>query len=114
MHILQRLFAALLLVGLCACAPNSAYRTHLVDLDKDASCQRASANMHDDLPQVCGSVTPESVRGLYELHFVEFDDQGWLFPNTPPSADALATNPSNQIDNLMDRLTYLLAKKAKT
>ncbi|MGN5477299.1 hypothetical protein ACTMU2_11620 [Cupriavidus basilensis] len=92
----------------------SAYRTHLVDLDKDASCQRASANMHDDLPQA-SAVTPESVRGLYELHFVEFDDQGWLFPNTPPSADALATNPSNQIDNLMDRLTYLASpKKAKT
>ncbi|CAG9168921.1 hypothetical protein LMG23992_01347 [Cupriavidus laharis] len=69
--------------------------------------------MNDDLRQVCGSVTPESVRDLYELHFVEFDDQGWLFPNTAASADALATNPSNQIDNLMDRLTFLLAKKGE-
>ncbi|MGO4766201.1 hypothetical protein AB4120_27025 [Cupriavidus sp. 2KB_3] len=110
MHILQWLSIALLLGGLCACAPNSAFRTHLVDLDKDASCQRASAKMHDDPRQLCGSVTPESVRGLFELHFVEFDDQGWLFPNTPASADALATNPSDQIDNLMGRLTSLLAQ----
>ncbi len=126
--VLQWLFAALLLVGLGACAPNNAYRTHLVDLDKDASCQHPGTGTRDDpqSKQACGSVTPESVRGLYELHFVEFDDQGWLFPKPPASADALATNPSgqidkqaynqidsqidNQIDNLMDRLTSLLAK----
>lgn len=109
-RILQRLFAALLLAALCACAQNSPYRAHLVDLQNDTSCERTSADLRRDMPQACGSVTPESVSGLYELHFVEFDDQGWLYPDTPASAEAPATNPGNQIDHLMKRLTFLLAR----
>jgi len=87
---------------LCACAPNYAYRTHLVS-PCDANCP--PANAATDAP---GDVTPEVVPGAYELHFVEFDDQGWLYPDRSASGEALATAPSQQIDHLMARLRQLL------
>ncbi|MWA31137.1 hypothetical protein [Burkholderia pseudomallei] len=56
----------------------------------------------------CEHVTPEVDDGVYELHFVEFDDQGWLYPDKPASGDKLAAQPSHQIDHLMERLRQIL------
>ncbi|PLP97644.1 hypothetical protein CYJ10_26175 [Cupriavidus pauculus] len=108
-----RVACGLALLALCACAPNSAYRTHLVDLGKDQSCQRPGIGTTGaaPLPEICAQVSPEAVKDLYELHFVEFDDQGWLFPDavpTPVVADALSLAPTDQIEHLMTRLRFLL------
>lgn len=127
MALLSWLAAAWLLAALSGCAPNVAYRSHLVDLDKDTRCQRPAASPRDaaSSTSACDSVTPESVQERYELHFVEFDDQGWLFPPTATAATAATgpaarptdgadtpaqSAPDNQIDNLMDRLTFLLGQ----
>jgi len=94
---------------LSACAPNNAYRTHLVNVG-EVSCPLAGveAGSGAQASDECGRVTPEVAPGIYELHFVEFDDQGWLFPDTPASGDQPAANPSRQIDHLMGRLKQLL------
>lgn len=109
---------ATLLLG--ACAPNSAYRSQLLDLGTDQRCERGGAA---PMPEMCARASPEAVKDLYELHFVEFDDQGWLFPDPPANAaeksaaseaaneaaaEALSFGPSQQIDRLMKRLRTLL------
>jgi len=78
----------------------------------------------------CKNITPE-ISKLHELHFVEFDDQGWLFDlkneenenavlakKRAPCArtDGLLREGENcfykktQIDHLMERLTNLIVK----
>jgi hypothetical protein len=108
---------ASLLLG--ACAPNRAYRSQLLDLGADQRCERGGAA---PMPEPCAHVSPEAVKDLYELHFVEFDDQGWLFPDAPANpeasaaastasataAEALSFGPSQQIDRVMMRLRALL------
>ena len=69
---------ASLLLG--ACAPNRAYRSQLLDLGADQRCERGGPA---PMAEPCAHVSPEAVKDLYELHFVEFDDQGWLFPDAP-------------------------------
>jgi len=102
---LARVLCGILTCLLCACAPNYAYRTQLVS-PCDANCPVAIAS--SDAP---GNVTPEVVQGVYELHFVEFDDQGWLYPDRPASGEAPAVTPSHQIDHLMKRLRTLLEER---
>jgi len=112
-----RIACGLALLALCACAPNRAYRTHLVDPGQDRRCERpgiGTTGAPPPMPEGCAQVSPEAVSGLYELHFVEFDDQGWLFPDagpTPAVADALSLAPSDQIEHLMTRLRSLLAQR---
>lgn len=108
---LAGVFCGLAALLLCACAPNSAYRTHVVKAE-EVSCPPVSVVRRSDepVPDNCGRTTPEVAQGIYELHFVEFDDQGWLFPDTPAAPDQLAATPSLQIDHLMKRLTQLLEK----
>ena len=104
--VVRSLCAALTIV-LCACGPNRAYRTHLVAAG-DVTCTVLEA---DDarMSKNCEHVTPEVGNdGTYELHFIEFDDQGWLYSNKHPSEDKLVRDPSQQIDHLMGRLTQLL------
>ncbi|MEM5432174.1 hypothetical protein [Cupriavidus oxalaticus] len=106
---LARVLTGLVTLLLCACAPNYAYRTHLVS-GKAVNCPLPTANAQDDArPSTdCMRVTPEVTQGAYELHFVEFDDQGWLYPDKPASGAEPAASPSGQIDHLMKRLTQLL------
>lgn len=108
---------ASLLLG--ACAPNRAYRSQLLDLGADQRCERGGPA---PMAEPCAHVSPEAVKDLYELHFVEFDDQGWLFPDAPANpeasaaastasttaAEALSFGPSQQIDRVMMRLRALL------
>lgn len=105
---LARAFCGALALVLCACAPNVPYRTHLVQAD-EVKCSLANVQKPGD-PQArknCEHVTPE-VDDVYELHFVEFDDQGWLYPEISASGDRLVTEPSRQIDHLMERIRQLL------
>lgn len=55
----------------------------------------------------CIHATPE-VTEDYELHFVEFDDQGWLHPVKEGSKDGSTEATTNQIDALMGRLADLM------
>jgi hypothetical protein len=93
-----------LLVG---CTSPRPYRTDLVDTGS-VSCPADRAHL---LSQ-CEHVTPETGPG-YELHFVEFDDQGWLA--TLPDADKAepGTRPPSQIDHLMRRLETLLGDEGR-
>src|SRR5882757_3878684 len=52
--------------------------------------------------------TPE-VTAHYELLFVEFDDQGWLFPSK--QLDSRNGDAENQLDFTMNRLKWLSSQK---
>lgn len=114
---------ALLIVLACelsGCASHYAYRTNVIAADAPTA-PKCSVDQFGDTDSRCANVTPEIVkesvtpgivRDIYELHFVEFDDQGWLFPD-PPNADPQKPtdqHPSMQIDKLMDRLNQLLSQ----
>jgi alpha-beta hydrolase superfamily lysophospholipase len=109
---LARAFYCSLSLVLCACAPNYAYRTNLI-LAGEVKCPLANVkNLKDaQAAKDCEHVTPEVDEGVYELHFVEFDDQGWLYPDKTVPGNEPAANPSGQIDHLMERLTQLLEQQ---
>jgi hypothetical protein len=92
---------------LAGCASPLAYRTQLVDTGL-ASCPPDSAHL---LSQ-CANITPETGPG-YELHFVEFDDQGW--PAAGLAADKRQPDgrPPSQVDHLMQRLDTLLGDEKR-
>lgn len=97
--------AAFLLLALLlsACADLRPYRTQLLE-PSDVNCPTDKAARREK----CGHVTPEIVKDSYEMHVVEFDDQGWLYPDRPASAAQPAETPSGQIDHVMKRLRQLL------
>lgn len=93
---------ALTVVAFAGCAPTRPFRTALVQPGQiDCPYDKAAAIAE------CASVTPEIAGDAYELHFVEFDDQGWTYS---PGADIVgdASSKWSQIDHLMGRLTTLL------
>ncbi|MEX3973829.1 hypothetical protein [Paraburkholderia caribensis] len=118
---------ALALTGLLgACTHHQAYRTELMS-GPFLNCDLAGFEHPEDTEagKRCEHVTPEVAEGAYELHFVEFDDQGWLYPDPAPAGNAPvgrpackkspsgkmpANNPSCQIDHLMARLSELLER----
>jgi hypothetical protein len=61
----------------------------------------------------CEHVTPETGPG-YELHFVEFDDQGWLAAASDDDKPRPDGPPPSQIDHLMRRLDTLLGDEGRT
>jgi hypothetical protein len=84
------------------CASVRPYRTMLVE-PGSVSCP---ANLAATLKQ-CSNITPETAPG-YELHFVEFDDQGWAV-SVPAGATARHGGKLlSQTDHLMNRLEKLL------
>lgn len=98
----------LLLLSVCAsgllfgCASVRPYRTVLVE-PGSVSCP---ADLAATLKQ-CSNITPETAPG-YELHFVEFDDQGWA-ASIPAGAATLPDGKlPTQTDHLMKRLDKLL------
>jgi len=109
-HIAKR-WRHLVLIGLLSllagCASPLAYRTRMVDTGA-VSCPPDRAQLISE----CTHVTPETGPG-YELHFVEFDDQGWLAAG--PGEDKLQAGgtPRNQIDHLMRRLDTLLGDEKR-
>ena len=99
--------AAMMLGG---CASHEAYRTQVVNPWLDS--QQCPTDRDGKTAPECAGRTPEIVDGKYELHFVEFDDQGWLHPQTAASPDAAPDQSAMQIDALMDNLKQYL--KART
>lgn len=93
-------FALLLLAG---CAPAEPFRKNLYAQDAPA-CPLESA----EADPRCATATPEVDPGHYELHFVEFDDQGWLYPEPRGAAPRLDGAPWDQADHLVKRLSGLL------
>lgn len=101
-----RVFSASALVALallCGCSPSRPFRTDLVTA-QTLSCPQE--RVHGD-PN-CATATPEVDPSAYELHFVEFDDQGWPYPPAKTAAVGVGGDASSQIDHVMARLTALL------
>ncbi|WP_421381012.1 hypothetical protein ACOCG7_34065 (plasmid) [Paraburkholderia sp. DD10] len=87
---------------LSGCASHDAYRTQVVNRRLDST--QCPANSAGETPLACAHRTPEVVDGKYELHFVEFDDQGWVHPRTNAGPDAAPDQSAMQIDALIDDL----------
>lgn len=60
----------------------------------------------------CAKATPEVDPGNYELHFVEFDDQGWLYPEPRGALARPGGAAWNQADHVIKRLSNLLDQDA--
>lgn len=88
---------------LTACAPAEPFRKDLLG-EGALACTRAGA---EGEPR-CARATPEVDPGNYELHFVEFDDQGWLYPAPRDGLPRADGRPWNQADHLIRRLSALL------
>jgi hypothetical protein len=97
-----------LMSGLAGCAGPKAFRTQLID---------AGSNTTIDCPSdkaislaECSNITPEVSKDRYELHFVEFDDQGWEYQVEDTTSNAIkgAKPVRSQADHLMARLRRLL------
>jgi len=76
---LSRLLSAVCLAGLlAACAQPRPFR--VVGGEGPVECNAETANKDEG----CFRRSPEiSSKPAYTLHFVEFDDQGWLYPDVP-------------------------------
>lgn len=103
MFIRSLVFMLAVVLALTGCTPAAPFRKDLRTV-ADVNCPAAKITSITD----CATVTPEVDRGNYELHFVEFDDQGWLFPAPKDATRPAGTESWNQIDHLMTRLTGLL------
>lgn len=93
--------AALAGLALLGCARSTPYR-YLAPAQTHA-CQ--GKEKWDPRIDECAAVTPESTPA-YELHFVEFDDQGWLAPQAAPGQEAMPPygSASGQIEAVLAAL----------
>ena len=91
---------------LTACTPNEAFRKSAA-LPAVPCKSAAPASFPVDCRQAITETTP-----AYDLHFVEFDDQGWTYPET---ADAGGNAPKDesaqQLRLVMERLNAALQKQ---
>lgn len=92
----RRFFLVLMVAALAACTVPRPYKG--TKGGDDIVCDIASSIM----PDRCFSLTPE-VSKDYRLHFVEFDDQGWLYPGSKDKGDARETDSANgQLDRAVE------------
>ncbi|MGB8420861.1 hypothetical protein [Paraburkholderia sp.] len=105
MNLLNRglLIATLAAFILSGCVDIRPYRTNVLP-GEQSPCPQTQSHPNQTTEDECAHTTPEIVKDSYELHFVEFDDQGWLYPDRPKSNEY----PSHQIANVIDRLHHLL------
>lgn len=102
---ISKLFFLVLLVS--GCAAPTAFRTNLLSQNEQKDCNFQTAHESSD----CSDISPEfSSDGGYELHFVEFDDQGWEqdVRQKQTGRGNSAEMPLTQTDHLMARLRHLL------
>ena len=92
---------------LTACAPAEPFRKNLY-APGALACPIGKVKT---IP-ACAQATPEVDPGNYELHFVEFDDQGWLFPEPRGALARPGGAAWNQADHVMKRLSKLLDQGA--
>jgi len=85
------------LLQACAVLPQ---RPFMKAQHPDARCKSASADAVRATPEL-------GPKGAYTLHFVEFDDQGWAFPDSTDPALGDGT-PSHQIDCAIADLRHSL------
>ena len=104
---LRRIFIFILMCTLGACASTSPHKFMLGDANLECNVATASKN-----PE-CAARSPEvSTSPDYTLHFVELDDQGWLYP-APQSqgyTDAMGAAYS-QIDRAIQDIAGRLANQ---
>lgn len=93
-----RWMPAVALFVVAACTPAAPYRTTLSDPPPECPCPDSGR-----LPAACENARHEHSKD-YDLLFVEFDDQGVLYPSTPDGAGGLWPP---QINEVMDRLRRL-------
>ncbi len=94
-----RLLATLLLLfGVAACTPNEAFRKSA------AVAVSCTPDATERVPPACRQAITETT-DQYDLHFVEFDDQGWTYPDAADVGhDPQADQASQQLRLVMERL----------
>ena len=100
--VLSLLLAAIL----PACTPNEAYRKSAALPALPCKSDRTAG-----LPLDCRQAITETT-AEYDLHFVEFDDQGWTYPETASvSGGSPRDESSQQLRLVMERLNAALKKQ---
>ncbi len=86
-------------MALAACTPNEAYRK--VAAVPTVACQSEGAS---GMPAPCRQAITETTTD-YDLHFVEFDDEGWTYPEAAAiGRDPQADQSSQQLRLVIERL----------
>lgn len=99
MRALTLLAAATVLLS--GCASSIPFRTSVVETVRHACEERIAAT-----DPACAHATPEVSRETpYELHFVEFDDQGWLHAASEERGEA-----QSQLDRVMAAINEKLSR----
>jgi hypothetical protein len=104
---LGRIFLFVLACNLVACASTSPHKFMLGDANLECNVTTAKTNAE------CAYRSPEvSTSPNYTLHFVELDDQGWLYPppQSPAYTDAMGAAHS-QIDRAIQDIAGRLVNK---
>jgi hypothetical protein len=95
--LLPVLFSMLLTVA--GCTPNAAFRQS--EEIPSVACVQTD---NEPFPESCRRAFTETTPD-YDLHFVEFDDQGWRYPDAAEiHLDPRQDQSSKQLDTVMDRL----------
>lgn len=104
---LHRIFMFILACNLVACASSSPHKFMLGDESLECNVITASVN-----PE-CAARSPEvSTAPDYTLHFVELDDQGWLYPTPQSPGYTLAMGAAHShIDRAIQDIAGRLANK---
>ena len=88
-----------MLLTVAGCTPNTAFRQS-AEVPSVACVQSDNAPFPESCRRTFTETTPD-----YDLHFVEFDDQGWRYPDAAEiHRDPLRDQAAKQLDTVMDRL----------
>ena len=104
-----RLCLALVLAALAACTSQRPHKVSTGTADVDCG---VDTSLKDER---CFDRTPEvSADPAYTLHFVEFDDQGWLYPGPKDDGYAAEMGSANgQLDRAVEDVASRLAKNER-
>lgn len=115
---INSVIALTLISCLSACTSSEPYRTNLVGCDTTMACPNPNLeqwckehNPSEEVQECIKQHTTPEKNEKYTLHFVEFDDQGWL-PQKDGEEQKYTGNASKQLDFLM-RSLYAQAGEAK-
>lgn len=106
-RLFSRFVAWLLAAGLLAACSSTVHRPYIAAAAEGGGCAKGTGTVQP------GATTPEIVRGTagYTLHFLEFDDQGWAYPNDP--SRGVDYRPESQIDCAVAHLASRLGSGGK-
>lgn len=102
-----RLCLALMFAALAACASPRPHKVSTVAANFDCGVESSLSEKQ------CFDRTPEvSADPSYTLHFVEFDDQGWLYPRPADQGDVAEMGSTySQLDRAVEDVASKVAKE---